>query len=195
LKQGDPLRRGITTLELIVVVAVVGFLFTITAMSIKNFIVPSAEDTSSQIVAALHFARNHALLNHKSVVFYLDMDKGEYRSFRVEREDDGIKEVPITKTVKLPFNNKIFSAVDIGGREVKNDTLRIVFGFDGTSEDYTLLMGEEGNVKKSIQIFRYGGRIRVLNGENIRIASKKLEKIDYGVDERLEQETSDINRY
>lgn len=189
------IRHGITTIELIVVVAVIGFLFTITAVSIKNFIIPSASDTSETIESSLRFAYNHALLNHKTVIFQLDFDNQEYQVFRVEREDDGIKEVEVTKLVKLPFNNQIFAAVDIGGRRQKEKILRIAYSHDGTAEDYTLLMGEEGNVKKSIQIFRYGGRVRRINGEKIRMTDSKLQKVDYGVDERSDADRSNMNRY
>jgi general secretion pathway protein H len=176
-------------------VAVIGFLFTITAVSIRNFIIPSSSDTSETIESSLKYAYNHALLNHKTVIFQLDFGTQEYQVFRIDREDDGIKEVSITKLVKLPFNNQIFAAIDIGGRKQTEEILRISYGHDGTGEDYTLLMGDEGNIKKSIQVFRYGGKVRRFEGEKIRVVANKLENIDYGVDERSDEDRSNMNRY
>lgn len=189
------IRKGVSIIELIVVVAVIGFLFTITAVSIKNFFLPSAKETSETIQSALKFAYNHSRLNHKTVIFLFDFDKNEFKVVRLEREDSGIQEKQVTKPVKLPFNNKIFAAYNLLGTEFREGILKIHFHPDGTSEDYTLLMGEEGNVKKSIQIFRYGGVIKILNGENIRIASKELTKVNYGVDERVEENLEDMYRY
>ena len=189
-------RKGLTTIELIIVVAVIGFLFTITAVSIKNFIVPSSKDTSAIVQSSLIFAYNHALLNHKTVFFQLDMEKQEYQVFRVEREDDGIREEPITKVVSLPFNNHIFAIVDFGGRKKTEGIIRIPYSHDGTSWDVTLLMGEEGSVSKSIQVYRYGGKVYIKNGEDIRTTSRTLERIDYGVDDREDGDSqSEMNRY
>lgn len=190
------LRSGLTTIELIVVMAVVGFLFSITMVSLKNFIIPASQDTAQELQASLRFAYNHSLLNHKTVILEFDFETQEYQTFRVEREDDGIREESILRRTKLPFNNQIFSAVDLGGREIREGKIRIPYAHDGSSWDITLLMGEEGNVKKSIQIFRYGGRVIIRNGEDIRIASRELEKVDYGVDEREEEDESErMNRY
>lgn len=180
------LRKGITSIELIVVVAVIGFLFTITALSIRNFFMPSSQDTSETVQNTLRFAYNHALLNHKTVVFYLDFENQDHQVFRIERDDEGIREEAITKKVKFPFNNNVFTAIDIGGRRYSENVLKISYTHDGTGEDYTLLMGEEGNVKKSIQIFKYGGKVKVENGEKIRLASKNIQRVDYGVDERYD---------
>lgn len=190
------IRRGITSIELIVVTAVIAFLFTITAVSIRNFFLPSSQDISQTVQGSLIFAYNHALLNHKTVIFQLDFEKQEYRVFRVERDEDGLREEPITKLVKLPFNNNIFEAVDLSGKKRSEGILRISYTHDGTGEDYTLLMGSQGNVKKSIQVFRYGGRVKLENGENLRIAEKKLQRVDYGVDERRDDsDSSQMNRY
>lgn len=183
-------------IELIIVTAVIGFLFTITAVSLKNFFAPTAQDTAETILATLKFGYNNALLNNKTVFFNLDFDKQEYFLTRIERDDEGIREERISGIKKLPFNNKIYTAVDFSGKKISEETLKIPYTHDGTSIDYTLLVGEIEEIKKSIQIFRYGGRIVIANGEKVRTSSKELQKVDYGIDLREDDNSqNNANRY
>lgn len=178
------IRRGITTIELIVVIAVIGFLFTITAVSLKNFLAPTSHDSALAIQSTLKFGYNNALLNNKTVVFVFNIEKQEYYLIRMERDDEGLREEALSKIKKMPFNNKILTAVDFSGRKIQEGLIKIPYSHDGTSIDFTLLIGELEDTKKSIQIFRYGGKVRILNGEKIRTSTKDLQKIDYGIDIR-----------
>ncbi|WCL47938.1 pilus assembly FimT family protein [Leptospira sp. GIMC2001] len=189
------LRHGMTTIELIVVIALIGFLFTVTAVSLKNFIIPSSKDVSQAIEGSIKFAYNHALLNHKTVIFEIDLDNQVYKLIRIERDDEGLREEQVTKPKKLPFNNKIISIVDFSGKITTSGIIRIPYSHDGTGVDYTLLMGEENTIKKSIQVYRYGGKVNTLNGEKLRIVNPNLQKVDYGVDDRDDSDSRDMNRY
>ncbi|MCZ8239340.1 MAG: type II secretion system protein [Leptospiraceae bacterium] len=183
-------------IEMIIVTAVIGFLFSITAVSLKNFFAPTSQDTALTIQSVLKFGYNNALLNNKTVFFNLDFDKQEYYLTRVERDEEGIREEKISGIKKLPFNNKIYTAVDFSGKKISENTLKIPYTHDGTSLDFTLLVGEIGDIKKSIQIYRYGGKVRIENGENIRTSSKDLQKVDYGIDLREDDNSQNsLNKY
>jgi general secretion pathway protein H len=196
LRKLGGVRQGITLIEIIVVVSIIGVLMGVVASSLSNFLGPGQKEATSEITRKLNEAYSKALIQHTTIIFELDLDKQSIRLLKLERDESGLEEKPLGKAFIIPSSAKIFAGVDLSGQKISEGKIRIPFLFDGTSSDYTFLIGKEGDVRRSIQLYRYGGKVRIVPGEEIRMAEKTLQKIDYGVDLREEMDSQkDMNRY
>ncbi len=154
--------------------------------AIRNLVVPSTEDISIKLTEAFRFGSEKAQLLNQTTLFRYDFETSEYQFFLLKREEGGIEEEPILKKVKLPFYGKILKSRDAGGQSTSEGTLKVLFRPQGITTDVLLYIGSDTEIKKTIQLFRYAGKIMIHKGEFIPEESK-LEKISYGLDDRDEQ--------
>ncbi|MCZ8156073.1 MAG: type II secretion system protein [Leptospira sp.] len=155
---------------------------------LRNLLVPTTEDISAKLSEAFKFGADKAQLTNQTVVFKYDFDTSEYQFFILKREEDGLVEQSILKKTKLPFYSKIIKTRDFSGKVTYQGKLKLLFTPQGTATDLFLYLGSESEIKKTMQIYRYSGKIKVYPGEYI--LEEKLSdrnKITYGLDERDEQ--------
>ncbi|WP_411822692.1 type II secretion system protein [Leptospira sp. 'Mane'] len=182
-----PARSGFTVVELVLVIFIVGFLMVFVGGSLQNLLVPTTEDISAKLSESFRFGAEKAQLTNQSVAFKYNFETAEYQFFLLKREEGGIEEEPILKKSKLPFYSKILKARDVSGKVVYQGDLKILFSPQGTTTDIFLYIGSESEIKKTMQLFRYGSKIKIHKGEYIYEEPSKQEKISYGLDERDEQ--------
>ncbi|TGL04618.1 prepilin-type N-terminal cleavage/methylation domain-containing protein [Leptospira levettii] len=182
------IRDGLTLIEIVVVISILGLLMVIVGGSLRNLIIPSTEDISVKLQESIKFGYNKAQLTNQSVLFVYDFEKREYQFFLLKREESGLEEEPILKKTTLPFYSKIVSVRDLGGKPRNEGKIRIVFTPQGTTTDLFLYIGSDTEIKRTIQIYRYGGKIKIHKMEFFpEPDSNPIQKVSYGLDERDEQ--------
>jgi general secretion pathway protein H len=188
LARRSRVRSGLTMVELVIVIMIVGFLMVFVGGILRNLLVPTTEDVSAKLSEAFKFGADKAQLTNQAVIFRYDFDKAEYQFFSLKREEDGITEESILKKTKLPFYSKILKIRDFSGKVTYQGKFKIIFSPQGTTTDLFIYLGSESEIKKTMQLFRYSGKIKIFPGEYILEEQRSdREKISYGLDERDEQ--------
>lgn len=188
LKIKRKLRGGLTLIEIAVVISILGLIMVIVGGTLRNLIIPSTEDIAVKLQESFKFGYNKAQLTNQAVLFQYDFEKREYQFFLLKREEGGLEEESILKKVTLPFYSKIVSVRDLGGKPRSEGKIRIVFTPQGTTTDLFLYVGSDTEIKRTIQIYRYGGKIKIHKTEYFPdLDTNQIQKISYGLDERDEQ--------
>ncbi|WP_425270006.1 type II secretion system protein [Leptospira congkakensis] len=188
LKTKRKLRDGLTLIEIAVVISILGLIMVIVGGTLRNLIIPSTEDIAVKLQESFKFGYNKAQLTNQAVLFQYEFEKREYQFFLLKREEGGLEEEAILKKVTLPFYSKIVSVRDIGGKPKSEGKIRIVFTPQGTTTDLFLYVGSDTEIKRTIQIYRYGGKIKIHKTEYFpEPETNQIQKISYGLDERDEQ--------
>lgn len=188
LKIKRKLRGGLTLIEIAVVISILGLIMVIVGGTLRNLIIPSTEDIAVKLQESFKFGYNKAQLTNQAVLFQYDFEKREYQFFLLKREEGGLEEESILKKVTLPFYSKIVSVRDLGGKPRSEGKIRIVFTPQGTTTDLFLYVGSDTEIKRTIQIYRYGGKIKIHKTEYFpELDTNQIQKISYGLDERDEQ--------
>ncbi|GBF49075.1 prepilin-type cleavage/methylation N-terminal domain protein [Leptospira ryugenii] len=194
LRRFGKFRSGLTLIELVIVVAVIGVMMAFLAGLLRNLWVPTSEDVALKLSEAFKFGSEKAQLLNQTVVFKYDFEKAEYRFFLLKREEDGLVEEPILRKTSLPFYAKIVKVRDFAGKVQYKGELKLFFSPQGTTTDCFLYLGNESEIKKTMQLFRYSGRIKVYPGEFLyEDEANQLPKVSYGLDERDEQVDQNTN--
>jgi prepilin-type N-terminal cleavage/methylation domain-containing protein len=169
LKNGSRLkfRKGLTLIEIAVVIAVMGTIMAIAISSLRGLIRPSAKDTASKFQSALYFCYKNAIVHNSAVVLKIDLDLNEYNAFRIIRTEEGMKEKKIL-SAKLPKHSRILSVQDIRGIRQETGIALIPFTHSGVSQDYNFYFGGDSGIEKTVMNYRYNGKVIVLNGEKQR---------------------------
>ncbi|TGK86712.1 type II secretion system protein [Leptospira noumeaensis] len=188
LKAKRKLRGGLTLIEIAVVISILGLIMVIVGGTLRNLIIPSTEDIAVKLQESFKFGYNKAQLTNQAVLFQYEFETREYQFFLLKREEGGLEEEPILKKVTLPFYSKIVSVRDLGGKPKTEGKIRIVFTPQGTTTDLLLYVGSDSEIKRTIQIYRYGGKIKIHKTEYFpEPDSGPIQKVSYGLDERDEQ--------
>lgn len=188
LKMKRKLRDGLTLIEIVVVISILGLIMVIVGGTLRNLIIPSTEDIAVKLQESFKFGYNKAQLTNQAVLFQYDFEKRDYQFFLLKREEGGLEEEAILKKVTLPFYSKIVSVRDLGGKPRSEGKIRIVFTPQGTTTDLLLYVGSDTEIKRTIQIYRYGGKIKIHKTEYFpEPETNSIQKISYGLDERDEQ--------
>ncbi|HMV43942.1 MAG TPA: type II secretion system protein [Leptospiraceae bacterium] len=158
-------RRGMTLVEIVVVVSILGLLMALMVSSVSSLIRPSSKDTADKIKAGLYYAYQTAIISNNTVLFDIDMEKNKFTAAKLIRSEEGLKEKKVLE-VALPSHNKIVNVTDLRGVKYETGHLIIPFTHDGVAGDYNIHIGEDANnIYKSILLYRYNGKIVVKNGE------------------------------
>jgi general secretion pathway protein H len=174
-------RSGLTLIEIVVVVMVLGFMIGMTLSSIKNILIPSTEDMAEKLSNALKFAYKTSRIDHSTVFLELDLEEEQYRLVKLVRTDKGLIEKEFIKPKKMPFLSEIIYVQDLRGTKTENGKIRIPFDHSGISENFFIYLGRGGNVVNTIQVFKYAGKVKVHKGE-FQNSSSTNAVVDYGID-------------
>ena len=158
-------RTGMTLVEIIVVISILGLLMSLMVSSIVGLVRPSAKDTSDKMKAGLFYAYQNAIIGNQTVLFEIDMEKNKYTASKLVRSDEGLKHKKILE-VNLPSNNRVVDVTDLRGVKYETGVLVIPFTHSGVAGDYNIHLGEAANtINKTVLLYRYNGKIVVKNGE------------------------------
>ncbi|MBP7281371.1 MAG: type II secretion system protein [Leptospiraceae bacterium] len=159
------IRKGMTLIEIVVVVSILGLLMALMATSISGLIRPSAKDTTDKMKAGLFYSYQTAIIGNQTVLFEIDMEKNKYTASKIIRADEGLQHKKVLE-VSLPSNNRVVDVTDLRGVKYETGVLVIPFTHDGVAGDYNIHIGEDANsINKTVLLYRYNGKIVVKNGE------------------------------
>lgn len=163
------LRRGLTLVEIAVVVMIIGSLLAFSITSISGFLRPGVADVSEKLKAALIYSQKAAIIHNQAVVFHIDIDNNRYYANRIIRNESGISEKKILD-VSLKTSGRIIDVVDIRGVKFDSGLVKIPFTYTGVSEDYSIHLGNEYTIKKTVLNYRYNGKVVIKEGSVVRKA-------------------------
>jgi general secretion pathway protein H len=178
-------RKGLTLVEIVVVVSIMGLLLSISITSVSNFIRPSTTDVSEKLKAAIIYCHKSAIIHNQAVILQLDIDKNQYIAHRIVRTETGITEKKILE-VKLSSSGRLIDVVDLRGILYDSGVVKIPFTYSGVSEDYSIHLGDEYRVKKSVLNYRYNGKVVVRDGN----FSRKASGNDFGNSKGSDEDSS-----
>ena len=168
-KIGRFTRRGITLIELVVVMFLISFLIVFLATSLPNFIKTSSFESAEAVEALLNFSSRFAVLNNVQTKLIIDMDTRKIKAVALNESEKGLEE-KVLKSITLPESSRVIKIIDIRGLELTKGIVEIPFSFNYVSEDYIIGIGDD-EVKTSLLNFKYNNKIvkktgEVLNFEN-----------------------------
>jgi general secretion pathway protein H len=158
------IRRGLTLIEIVVVVSILGIILTISISSLKNFIRPSAVDVADKLKATLIYCHNTAIIHNQAVILQLDIENNKYIAHRIVRSETGISEKKIIE-INLSSSGRLIDVVDLRGIKYDTGIVKIPFTYNGVSEDFSIHLGDEVKIKKSVLNYRYNGKVIIKEGE------------------------------
>jgi len=163
------LKRGLTLVEIAVVVMIIGSLLAFSITSVSSFLRPGVADVSEKLKAALIYSQKAAIIHNQAVVFYVDIDNNRYYASRIIRNESGISEKKIID-VSLKSSGRIIDLVDLRGVKFDSGVVKIPFTYTGVSEDYSIHLGNEYTIKKTVINYRYNGKVVIKEGSVVRKA-------------------------
>jgi len=151
------LRRGLTILELSIVVLLVSLvLFTLVSITSRFSRFKSTEDEGTILRDSLVFARSTAITSNEPIFFEFNLDEETYRGYRKVSQDNEIVEKDVIKQRNLAAGNSLIG-IQIGSanRETRGKVMMRLFP-EGTSDELAVFMGPEPEIKTTVLFSRYG---------------------------------------
>lgn len=158
-------RKGLTLVELAVVISIIGLLMSMVISSLANLIRQSVADTSEKLKSAIQFCYETAILNNQTVILEIDIEEDKYTAYKLNRKEEGVEEKKILESGKLPSYSSIVDITDLRGMKYESGKLRIPFTHNGTAGDYNIHIGDETKIRKTILVYKYRGKIVLKDGE------------------------------
>jgi len=164
--QRQNLKKGLTLLEIAIVIFVISILLYITGSMVKSIsIFKDTEDEAELLKRQILYSSQTAILSNEVVYLELDLDEETYRSFRMERSEGGITEEPVVTKHSLSGFHSLISVAVNGGSIVTEKTIQIPFSPDGSAQEAAVYMGPEGEINATLIIRKYGPRVDLFQGE------------------------------
>ncbi len=163
--KGQKSRRGLTLVEMAIVLLVMGVvLAVITSMisSIPNL--RSTETEAETLQGNFRRARNTALFTNSTFYLEFDLDENKYRGYLIERVDEQSEEKEKFKHSLAASNGLVAVSVGLSGR-VQTGKVTVTFQPDGTAEQVAVYLGEAPLASQTVILNRYGGGTTVVEGE------------------------------
>lgn len=159
------LRRGLTILELSIVVLLVSLiLFTLVSITSRFSRFKSTEDEGTILRDSLVFARSTAITSNEPIYFEFNLDEETYRAYRKESKDGELTEKDVIKQRSLSAGNSLIGLqIGSSNRETRGKLTVRLFP-EGTSDELAVFMGPEPEIKATVLFSRYG-KGEVMEGE------------------------------
>ncbi len=185
MKKINHIKKGLTLVELVVVVMILAILFTFVSVSLMNLIRPSVATTVDKFKETLIYCYKTAMIHNEAVLLKINLDERKYAAFRVTRNEEGIKERKILEA-GFPSHSKIREIIDIRGIRYEAGEIIVPFTYTGVAEDYTFHFGDDSNTERSVLLYRYNGKVVVKPGEVTRVAKDDKSGTSVDFDENNE---------
>ncbi|TGK04268.1 type II secretion system protein [Leptospira langatensis] len=158
-------RSGFTLIELAIVVSLIGVMFALVLPSLTSLFTPGAQEEAMVLHDVVTFCFRRAKLYQRTVYLQLNIDTETYTVIDMDRDDTGLKEIPVFKDRELPSSSSIVDVMDGRGYRYVNGKVRIPFSPLAISEDFYIHLGPDPEIKRTLIVRRYGGKSEVKDGE------------------------------
>lgn len=169
------IRSGFTLIELGVAVFLIGVMFALVLPSLVNLLTPGAQEEAMLLHDVVNFCFRRAKINQRTVYLQLNVDTETYTIIDMERDDTGLKEVPVFKDRELPSSSAIVDVMDGRGYRYNTGKIRIPFSPMAVAEDFYIHLGPDPEITRTLIIKRYGGKSEIEDGEVV-VSKEQLEE-------------------
>ena len=157
--------KGYTIIELAVILSVISILIVFLSTSIPGLISRSGENAPQRIRSAAGFSYRYALVNHSMVVMEIDIEKNSFKIQALVWGENGMEESELYPETSL--GEDVVDILDARGYRADTGIVKIPYSYDGTSENFIVHTGHDGNISASVIIEKYHGKVRIVNGETV----------------------------
>lgn len=158
-----PLRAGLTLVEQVIVLLVLGVLLVIFIPILSEFtFLQSSEDQAGNLARSLSASRNTAIKANRLVYFEFDLDEDTYNAYTYDRESSELKKEPLIQETSA----RLAAIASANGTKITEGKITIKMQPSGVSEEMAIYLGsDESNIYATMLFSRYTGEARVETGE------------------------------
>lgn len=161
-------RKGVTLVEIAVVLMVIALLFTIVASMLSNIaLLQSADDEAVLIKKVLLFSRKSAVRSNRKVHVEFNLDDEKYRAYRMDRSQDKPKEDVIVKSRSLSSSNGIMAIASADGKRITEGTITLNISPLGTGEETAIYLGNGTEIKATVIFHKFDEGVDVFYREEV----------------------------
>lgn len=161
-----PLRRGLTLVEMSIVIVVTMITLMVLGSIASNFaFLKSSKDEAEILRDSLVFCRSSAIKSNQTAYVEFDLDEESYRAFRYVRTEGELEEKEFLKKRTLSGFNSIVAVSVATGSRITSGKVRVPFSPEGVAEEMAVYLGEEGDIKATVIYSRYGQEAVFHKGE------------------------------
>ena len=159
-------RRGLTLIEMAIVIIVIGILIGMIGSMISSIaFLQTTKDEAELLKEALVFCRRAAIKSNSTVYVELNIDENKYMAFRYKRTEGTLEKDVFLKDHALSDSNGIVAVALASGTKLESGTVEIPFSPDGIAEEIAVYMGPKPTINNTVLYSRYGTSARVVKGE------------------------------
>ncbi len=163
MKSSFTYRRGLTLVEMAIVILVIGLLMAISLSMVRNFLfLGDVENAAKKFSKRLVFVRNAAIKSNQIIYFEIDLDKESYRAYRLDQDNpEGQEQVLLTKTT-LPESHSIHTVSSPTGNRMSEGKVVIPFLPSGLADGMAIYFGPKNETIEATVIYhRYSGKATI----------------------------------
>ncbi|MEQ9362935.1 MAG: hypothetical protein RIF32_01755 [Leptospirales bacterium] len=157
------LRAGLTLVEQVIVLLVLGILLVIFLPLLSEFtFLQSSEDQAGNLARHLSAARNTAIKANRLVYFEFDLDEDTYSAYTYDRESSELKKEPLIDETSA----RIVAVAAANGKKITEGKITLKMQPSGVAEEMAIYLGAgEGEIYATMLFSRYTGEARVETDE------------------------------
>lgn len=167
-KLGGYRQRGLSLIEMAVVIMVIAMLMSMSLSILSNFksLMTTSEGAAKKLASALQLARKTAVKSGQTVYFEFDLDEESYRAYRLNRNATETSAKVFLGPVKLSNSYSLQAVASVMGNRNTKDKIKVSFSPNGIGEEIAIYLGEDGGEVEATVIYsRYSGKATVYTEE------------------------------
>ena len=164
----DSLTRGLTMVEIAVVILVIGVVMGLLINMIGQIAaLQSTEDEAKSLKTSLIFCRRAAIKSNQAVFMEFNFQDNYYRAYRLERVPGKPKPMEriLLKKKELSSGNSLVAISFPSGSRVQEGKIKVQFSPEGIAEEMAIYLGPKPEIKNTVLYSRYGLKVEVKEGE------------------------------
>ncbi|MCR9144559.1 MAG: hypothetical protein NXI24_20135 [bacterium] len=153
------LRAGLTLVEQVIVILVLGILLAIFMPLLSEFtFLQSSEDQAGNLARHLSAARNTAIKANRLVYFEFDLDEDIYSAYTYARESSELKKEPLIEETSA----RLVGVAAANGTKITEGKITLKMQPSGVAEEMAIYLGSsEDEIYATMLFSRYTGEARV----------------------------------
>ncbi|MFN3603340.1 MAG: Tfp pilus assembly protein FimT/FimU [Leptonema sp. (in: bacteria)] len=157
-------RRGLTIIEMAIVLLILSILMGIIFSLVRNFSIFKTTQGETETLKDMYsFAKRSAIKSGQILFMEFDLNENKYRLYRKERTASEIKNKILVEK-NLFYTNRIV-AIKVFSKRIDNGLVTVAFYPYGYNDEIAIFMGSGNNIKKTVLYPKYGKYAIIKNGE------------------------------